>query len=81
MLPGIPIITVDVAGNFSDPDGESLTFSVSIVGSPVAIATVDPSGTVTISRNPMQTGPVTVTITATDPKGATVWDAFQVDLQ
>ncbi|WP_255323717.1 Ig-like domain-containing protein, partial [Brevibacillus reuszeri] len=77
----IPIITVDVAGNFSDPDGDSLTFLIfSMVGSP-ATATLDASGSLTISRNPIQTGSVTVTITAIDAKGAMVWDDFQVDMR
>ena len=81
MYPLIPMITVDVAGNFSDPDGEPLTFSVpSLVGSP-ATATVDASGRVTISRNPIQTGAVTVTIAATDAKGAYVSSSFKVTLQ
>ena len=82
MPPTIPMITFNVAGNFSDPDGELLIFSVSsIIGNP-ATATVDASsGIVTISRFPPQTGAVTVTITATDAKGATVWDDFQVDMR
>ncbi|EJL22394.1 hypothetical protein PMI05_05183 [Brevibacillus sp. BC25] len=80
MPPLIPMITVNVAGNFSDPDGEPLTFSVSSIDGSTATATVNASGIVQISRFPSQMGTVTVTITATDTKGATVWDTFQVDM-
>lgn len=76
----IPMIAVNVAGNFSDPDGEPLTFSVTSIDGSTATATVNESGIVRISRNPTQMGTVTVTITATDAKGATVSDAFKVDM-
>lgn len=82
MPPTTPMIIVNVAGNFSDPDGEPLIFMISsFIGNP-AIATIGPSsGIVTISRNPNQTGAITVAITATDAKGASVWDEFQVEMQ
>ena len=81
MLPGIPTITVDVAGNFSDPDGETLTFMIySMTGSP-ATATISASGILEFSRFPNQLGTVIVTIIASDSKGASVSSSFKVTLQ
>lgn len=54
-----------VSGNFSDPDGGALTFSVSPL--PAGLAFSATNGTV--SGTPTAAGTSTVTITATDPDG------------
>ncbi len=58
--------TVDVAGNFSDPDGDELSYAAA--SSDDAVASVSISGTeVTITG--VAAGTATLTVTATDPDG------------
>lgn len=80
MLPGTPLLLVPVAGNFSDPDGDLLTFSVVSSNASLATATMIGNGIVEVQRVPGKNGVVTVTVTANDGKGGTVWDAFQVTM-
>ena len=67
--------TVDVSSYFSDPDGDTLTYTVS--SSDTAIATVSvSSATVTISA--VAAGTATITVTATDPDAATAAQTISV---
>jgi CshA-type fibril repeat protein/VCBS repeat-containing protein len=73
---GETITPVDVSGGFSDPDGDTLTFTVT--GLPPGL-TIDPvTGVIsgTIDRSASVTGPYTVTVTATDPSGLPVSQTF-----
>ena len=65
--------TLDVSGYFSDPDGDTLTYTAS--SSATAIATVSvSSATVTITA--VAAGSATITVTATDPGGSTATQTF-----
>ncbi len=69
-------ITLDVSDNFTDPNGDPLTFSAS--GLPPGLM-VDPNTGVisgTIDPDASQGGPYTVTITAVDPDGNAVSTTF-----
>ena len=55
--------TVDVSSNFSDPDGDTLTYTAT--SSDETIATVSVSGT-TVTITPVAAGTATITVTATD---------------
>jgi len=70
-------ITVDVAANFTDPDGDDLT--ITAVSSSTGTASVSVNGTVlTIIGSSEATA--TITVTATDEDGATVTDEFDVEV-
>ena len=56
--------TVDVSGYFSDPDGDTLTYTVSSSDTNVATASVS-NATVTVTA--VAAGSATITVTATDP--------------
>ena len=58
--------SVDVSGKFTDPDGDTLSYSAA--SSAIAIATVSASGS-TVTITPVAAGTTTVTVTATDPGG------------
>ncbi len=66
---------VDVSGNFSDADGDPLTFTAT--GLPPGL-TMDAAGVIsgTITPSASQTGPYTVTITANDGNGGTASTSF-----
>ena len=67
--------TVDVSGNFSDPDGDELTYMAA--SSDDAVATVSVSGAeVTVTG--VAAGSATVTVTATDPGGLSATQTFDV---
>ena len=72
--PGFKIL--DVSGNFSDPDGDSLTFTA--VSSNTSAATVEVSGSELTIIVVAATGETTITVTATDPDQASVADEFVV---
>lgn len=59
-------VTVNVAGNFSDPDGDPISFAAA--SSDVAVATTSESGS-NVTINGVSAGSATVTVTATDPGG------------
>ena len=67
--------TVDVAGNFSDPDGDDLIYTAA--SSDDAVATVSVSGAV-VTVAGVVAGSATVTVTATDPGGLTATQTFGV---
>lgn len=66
-------VSIDVSGSFSDPDGDALTFSQT--GLP---ASMDISGAGVVSGTPIaaDAGTHDVTVTATDPGGASVSDTY-----
>ena len=67
--------TVNVSGNFMEPDGETLSYSAS--SSDTDVATASASGS-TITVTAVGRGAATVTVTATDPGGASATQSFQV---
>ena len=70
--------TVDVSGNFSDPDGDTLTYTAA--SSDAAKAAVSVSGA-TVTIRPVTAGSATVTVTATDPDGLTAEQTFSVTVK
>jgi cytochrome c peroxidase len=60
---------------FSDPDGDSLTISVTLS---TDIGLSEANGTIT--GIPTDKGDIAVTVTATDPDGASVSDAFTIGI-
>ena len=71
-------VTTDVAGNFSDPDGDALTYSASTSAAGVATATVSGSQ-VTVAG--VAAGTATITITARDPGGLTATQTMGVTVE
>ena len=67
--------TVDVAGYFTDPDGDALTFAAS--SSSTATVSVSVSGSM-VTVTGVASGTATVTVTATDPGGLSAQQGFQV---
>jgi len=69
--------TLDVSGNFADPDGDLLSFAANGVPSASGIGT---SSDGIISGTPSQAdanaSPISITVTAEDPSGATSSDTF-----
>ena len=59
-------VTVDVAGHFSDPDGDPLTYTA--VSETVAVAGTSVSGSI-VTITAARSGTTTITITASDPEG------------
>ena len=73
---GQTITPVNLADNFSDPDGDDLTYDVT--GLPPGLM-VDPATgivTGTIDNSASVTGPYIVTVVTTDSDGASVLDSF-----
>ena len=64
------------AGVFSDPDGDTLTYTVSLAGASSGLSV---KGTI-VSGTPTDVGTVTVTVTASDPSGARVSDRFTITI-
>ena len=60
-------VSVDVSGNFSDPDNDELTFTVS--SNNASVATVGISGT-QVTITPVSEGTATITVTASDGTSA-----------
>ena len=69
--------TVNVSANFTDPDGQTLSYSASSSDDDVATATASGS-TVTVAG--VGRGMATVTVTATDPGGESATQSFQVEV-
>jgi len=67
--------TVNVSGNFMEPDGQTLSYSASSSNPSVATATASGS-TVTVTA--VGRGRATITVTATDPGGESATQSFQV---
>ena len=62
-------VTLDVSAHFTDPDGDTLTYTAAAVNASVATASV--SGAVVTIRG-VAVGEASLTVTATDPAGADV---------
>ena len=60
---GDPAIQIDVASNFSDPDGDTLNYTVNSNNDSVATTTVSRS---IVSISPVAAGSATITVTASD---------------
>ncbi len=67
--------TVDVSGNFSDPDDDDLTYTAA--SSDDATVTVSVSGAM-VTVTGVAAGSATVTVTATDPGGLSATQTFDV---
>ena len=71
-------LVLDVAGNFSDPDGDELTFSAGSDDTGVATVSVDGSEVTIVGVGP---GAAFVTVTATDPGGLSASQAFAATVE
>lgn len=74
------MLPVSLTGVFSDPDGDSLTYTVTTSDASLATATVNVPAIIEVQGVPGKSGTVTVTVTADDGKGGTVSDDFRVTL-
>ncbi len=72
---GSPAGTVNVTSYFSDPNGDTLTYTATSSHNGLAVASASGS---TVSITPVATGGVSVTVVATDPSGLTAAQAFTV---
>ena len=70
--------SVSVAGAFSDPDGDTLTFSET--GLPASL-TLSADGTISGTAGAADVGTHNVTITATDPSGESASDNFVLTVE
>lgn len=71
-------VSVNVAGNFSDPDGNTLSFSAA--SSDDAVATASASGS-NVTINGVAAGTATVTVTASDPGGLSATQSIRVTVE
>ena len=78
LTPGGDPTTLNIAPNFSDPDGDSLSYRAG--SSDTAVVRVSVSGSV-LTLTPVAAGTATVTITASDPGGLSATQTFQVGVQ
>ena len=69
--------TANIAGAFSDPDGDALTYSVT--SSNPAVASLTASGT-ELSVTGVAAGAAAITVTATDPGGLSASQGFAVEV-
>ena len=67
--------TVDVADNFADPDGDALSYTVSV--EPPGVATASVSGSI-VTVQPVGLGTAIARVTARDPGGLTAGLSFRV---
>lgn len=82
MTPDERLLHVPLAGIFSDPDLDPLTYSVTSSEASIATASViNVFEYVEIARLTDKSGVVTVTITATDGHGASEFTTFTVTLK
>ncbi|WP_419938184.1 Ig-like domain-containing protein [Candidatus Palauibacter sp.] len=70
--------TVDVAGFFSDPDGDELTYTAE--SSDAAVATASVAGS-SLTVRAVAAGTATVTVTAADPDGLTATQSTEVTVE
>ena len=68
-------VSVDLAGHFSDPDGDALTYAAT--SSAPGVASVAVSGSV-VTVTGVAKGTASVTVTASDPDGLSAEQAFEV---
>ncbi len=68
-------ISIDVSSNFSDADGDTLTYSASSSDSSIATVSMS-SATATVTA--ISGGNATITVTATDPDGLTGTQTFSI---
>ena len=71
-------VTVNVASNFSDPDGDALTYAAST--SDAAVATASVSGA-TVAVTGVGAGSATITVTARDPGGLSATQTMGVTVE
>ena len=83
-IPELPLVvggspgTVDVAGYFRDPNGDTLSYAAE--SSKEEVATVR-SAASTVTVTPLKPGRARITVTATDPGGLSVEQTFDVQVQ
>lgn len=77
-IPAGESVTVDVAGNFTDPDGNTLSFSAASSDDAVATASVSGSN---VTINGVAAGTATVTVTASDPGGLSATQSISVTVE
>ena len=77
-IPAGESVTVDVAGNFTDPDGNTLSFSAA--SSDDAVATASVSGS-SVTIEGVAAGSATVTVTASDPGGLSATQSISVTVE
>lgn len=77
-IPAGESVTVNVAGNFTDPDGNTLSFSAA--SSDDAVATASVSGS-SVTINGVAAGSATVTVTASDPGGLSATQSISVTVE
>ena len=70
--------SVDVSGNFTDPDGDPLTYTVSVADEAVVEASITNTN---LSLTALGIGSSQVTVTATDPYDASGSLSFNVSIQ
>jgi 2',3'-cyclic-nucleotide 2'-phosphodiesterase (5'-nucleotidase family)/DNA/RNA endonuclease YhcR with UshA esterase domain len=75
---GGPAVTLDLNGVFSDPDGDTLTYSAT--SSNPAVATVAVSGN-TLQVTPVAAGTTTITVTASDGRDGSASTSFSVTVK
>ena len=71
-------VTVNVASNFSDPDGDALTYSAATSDDAVATASVSGS---TVAVTGVGAGTANITVTATDPGGLNATQTMGVTVE
>ena len=71
-------VTVNVASNFNDPDGDALTYSAATSDAAVASATVSGS---TVAVTGVGAGTANITVTATDPGGLNATQTMGVTVE
>ncbi len=71
-------VTVNVAGNFTDPDGNTLSFAAASSDDAVATASVSGSN---VTINGVAAGAATVTVTASDPGGLSATQSIGVTVE
>ena len=77
-IPAGESVSVNVAGNFTDPDGNTLSFSAASSDDAVATASVSGSN---VTINGVVAGTATVTVTARDPGGLTATQSISVTVE